>query len=263
MRRGTGFIGLTTLLLLVGCYHAGAPSRSAEIAPAGKVRLRETWNIVSAGTGTVSFADGSTLEGDVNGEEASVGFLGLPVGMTASFLLGARIGLTDRFELGAELGFQSTGIELRYGLLDERTGSPLSIAVSGSGFYRPLRERFGGRVGVDFSRRFGSIVPFLGTYVTHGAETYMISVPRSIDEGPEEWLGPYIRHTRDETRLIVPIGFEWVKRSFSTSLSVVPYVTLSRGRVLDSECSGCNEAHPITSFDNEIGATLVWQVETR
>jgi hypothetical protein len=250
------------LSLVVGCYHAGAPSRTAETAPAGKFRFRETWNVFSAGQGTVSFEDGQTLTGDVNGEEPSMNALGWSVGMLASVLVGARVGLTDRLELGAELGMVSSGLELRYGLLDEDAGDPFSLAISAMGFYRPLRDRPGGRVGVDLSRRFGTTVPFVGAYATHGAETYVIAVPRSIDEGPPEWLGPYVRYSRDETRLVVPIGVEWRGRTVATSFSIVPYLTLQRGDAYESECSGCEQMHPIASFENEIGATAVLQIET-
>jgi hypothetical protein len=119
---------------------------------------------------------------------------------------GARASLGG-CEIGGLYQFTRLGFEMRCGLLQERWGHPLSIALAGLlavdfGFYgAPF-----GRIGLDASHRFGPIKLVADVYASAGDAYRFIEDPDVIPiEGP--FIGAQTI-TRREVRLTVPLGIE-------------------------------------------------------
>jgi hypothetical protein len=108
-------------------------------------------------------------------------------------------------EIGGLIQFTRVGGEARCGLLQERWGQPVSIALAGM-----LAFDFGvyvapfGRIGLDASRRFGPLKILADVYLSAGDAYRFIEDPDVIPiEGP--FVGAQVI-TRREVRLTVPLG---------------------------------------------------------
>ncbi|EYF03196.1 hypothetical protein [Chondromyces apiculatus] len=222
---------------VTACSPAMAP-RTGDLAPEGRFALNAAVAAWSFGTGTVGAPEGRPPE---ERPRESTGGMELPgdgstfdtvVAVAGMWDFGVRYGLLSWVEVGASVGFQRLGGELRFGVLDEDRGDPLSVALSGGGYYSAVGRGPWGRAGVDMSLRLGSVAPLLDVYVSHGASTHSALVDLPGDEDcPEE--APFmacgeLRSTRwNETRLSAALGAGFsTGKDVAITVGVVPHVIL-------------------------------------
>lgn len=165
-------------------------------------------------------------------------------------------------EVGGFYALTRIGPEARCGLLSERRGSPLSVALSGSGGI-DYGAHFGayGRLGLDVSRHAGPITAIVDAYLSTADELRYIGDPANP---PIE--GPFPGHQstlRREIRLTLPvgIGFDVAKnetRRFTLVVGTTPYFLLVKGACKDDPCKT-----PIWDGDRGAGITVGLEVHPR
>ncbi len=182
-------------LFLVAC-NPMVFARTGEIAPRGTFGGRASGEQLALEPQHVVQANGSRAD-------SVVGFF--PNGeLAAQYSFGTcEVGLT-----AVTLGVLA---EVRCGLLQQRRGDALSVAFSGAfGAALAIGADVGpaGRVGVDISRRFGSIEPLVDVYLSTSSEAHFVQTGVASDPV----IGPTgVTMGRREMRLSVPVGFAIVR----------------------------------------------------
>lgn len=255
------------LLLLVttvaGCFNAGVTAGKGRLLRRGDFAFGGDLDVVTYAPGAATVF-GKPREGNFGPRawQHPMLYMGFHV---MNSQLGLRYGLGDRVELATTLGFQELGGDLRFALLDERAGAPVSAAAAVGAAWRPFMDETPiVRAGVDLSlERPGRWSPLLDVYLSRGPEAYASLLPAELstgcgsfgEEGCSEYGPP--RHfwiTRTEWRLSAAIGAASPGRT-GWSLALVPYVTLAHGAPEDLECIGCSTRTP-TAFDATWGVTF-------
>jgi hypothetical protein len=183
--------GFALAVFSLACQPVAFP-RSGEIVPRGQVAAEVHLPIVQWEPQRVTVPQ-------TNGRQLVSYISWSPV------ISGAVRGSLGGCEIGGLYQWTRVGAEVRCGLLQERWGQPLSIALSGM-----LAFDFGvyaapfGRIGLDASRRFGPLKLLANAYLSAGDAYRFIEDPDVIPiEGP--FIGAQVV-TRREVRLTVPLG---------------------------------------------------------
>jgi len=172
-----------------GCQPAAFP-RTGEVVEAGRFAAEVHLQ-------TAVYEPQRTVTTDGRALRAEVGFIPALVG-------GARMGVGG-CEIGGVYGMTRLLGEARCGVIQERRGAPLSVALAGAvGLdYGPVTGAVA-RVGVDVSRRLGPFRPLVDVYVsTANQYRYMEDPGDPPIEGPLPGSKSVIRQ---EVRITVPVG---------------------------------------------------------
>ena len=284
----TLLLSLALSLALSGCFTAGVLPRTGDISEPGQVHINANFTVATIERGDVQFESGSTYE-----RNTGTRYLPHPLGWLIIHYLNSvaafRWAATDDIEFGFILGVQEQGLELRYGLLDEDRGAPLSIAASIAPVYRPMMrsDTLGVRAQLDFSsRRIGRAVPLLNLAVSYGPEAHASGVPGAEanqcgsfgDPGCSEYgPGQQLSFLRQEVRVTTVLGLaiqqrdneyrtecnaageclpsEYVSYLTGTAVivSVAPYFT-PWSELTEVDCLGCS-TRPV-DLDADFGVHL-------
>gem|GEM_PF-2624404 len=243
--------------------------RPGDTAPAG------SWAIDPAFTMMTFSRDQAEVRRPDGGLQRRTGLGGeqVPVGGAFSFFtpeVGGRLGLTRRIEAGAQLGPMRQALELRLGLLSQRRGHGVSVALAQAAGYQPFADTRGLwlRGGLDASRWSGGTLVMANLHVSHGTEihAFTVNVPappsnEEVADGPS----PSASVRRVETRLLaaLSIGRGGAMGPGDAPFSggffafgLVPYWVL-RARDLSRECLTCAPGHEVTRFSENFGISLV------
>ena len=250
-----------TLLVLAGsaggCFNAGIHPRTAELLPEGEVGGGGTFTVGGYAPGEFFLADGRTATGDT-AMRSTMHALGYLLYIHLNTAGHVRYAPLSWLELGWDLGIQHQGMEVRFALLDERAGAPLSMAASVEAAWRPFEALDAGwfAAGFDLSRRFGVVAPLLNVYLTYGVEAHALSIEGTSlhsgcgsfgDPGCGEYgPPPSPRAVRDELRLNVSAGVSFaVGDEYEGILRVQPYVVLWADDFRSLSCDGCSNTKPV------------------
>lgn len=232
-------LGLLLVLMANACAAPLVYPRSAELAEAGKFRLRggTTAGLVFKQADVV--IDGRQLEAYdvVAARDRSNGFPAVDwLGAVISHELAVDASM-GWCEAGSLLSFVRVGAELRCAVLDEDLGAPFSVAASVAALYQFSIAGLEGdpnpwgswRAGIDTSVRMTGMTPLLGIYVDHGQQRRELLDDDVLGGSHGDFV--YNRHTvvviRDEWRLASPIGVSWpVRPKLAVTLGLVPELTL-------------------------------------
>jgi len=182
---------LLAFFSFLGCQPAAFP-RSGEIVPRGQFAADVHLPIVQ-------WEPQKVIVPGTNGRQLVSSVSWSPV------ISGAVRGSLGGCEIGGLYQWLRVGGEIRCGLLQERWGHPLSIALGGL-----LAFDFGivtapfGRIGLDVSRRFGPLKLLADVYMSAGDAYRYLEDPSIIPiEGPLPGARAIVRR---EVRLTVPLG---------------------------------------------------------
>jgi hypothetical protein len=220
-----------------GCQPAAFP-RTAEIAETGTV-------VGEVALQAVAFEPQRTITSDGRALSTKAAFFPAVGGA-------ARVGFHG-CELGGIYALTRLGPEVRCGLLRERRGHPLSVALSGAAAvdYGPYLGAFG-RVGLDVSRRAGPVTAIVDAYLSTSKQYRYMQDPAKVPiEGP---LPGALSLVRNEIRLTLPVGIGFNVGSVdSTRVTLVagvnPYFVLHAGACQDSPCQA-------KTYEGERGGAL-------
>jgi hypothetical protein len=170
--------------------------RTAEVAKSGELSIRGALQVVSIEPQTVIETDGAKAS-------STVGFF-------PDWNLEGHVGLGGRCETGLVLVDFGVLAELRCALLRQSRGDPFSVAFSGAAGVAlsfAIGPAPAARVGIDVSRRFGSIEPLVDVYLSSARQSHWVQTGIVDDPvvGPSgDAMG------RQEIRLAIPIGVAFV-----------------------------------------------------
>lgn len=251
-RRGAFGVAGALVLGGLGCFNAGLPARTGELLEAGHVGVGVSLPVASYAPGRFETSSGGYAEG--NSAQRSVmmplGYLLFHAFDSVGHLHYAPLAW---LELGLSAGAQQQGLDVRFALLDERAGAPLSLAVGLAGAFRPFDALDRGfyALGFDASRWFGDVAPLLDVWVSYGPEAHAVSLEETPlvrecggfgEEGCGEYGPPrHARAVRDELRLAMAFGVAFrASEVHRVTLALQPYVTLATPGRTDLSCEGCS-----------------------
>lgn len=264
------FAALGFAVVLGGCL-APIHARTAEVAMPGELRMDAHVPLLFVAVGDArAVAPGAegeepralTIEGPSIGMDEVNGAGVFPFWWELSF----AFGLFRPCETGVMLGLFRLGGELRCGLVQQRWGQPISLAISAAAAAVPLYDRPGlwWRGGVDLSRWWEHLALIGNLYVTSGPEAYLVGSPpeehwdRPLEELNADEPGGQLLLSREELRLALALGLG-VRASRSSTLAFVvgltAHVVLAQGDLLNAECRGCS-AVELADYDEGFGFTL-------
>jgi hypothetical protein len=204
----------------LGCQPAAFP-RTADVAPSGGLSAEAHLQALSFEPQTVRLDDGRTLSSPISFA---------PIAHVA--LRGGFGGGLGGCEAGGFFAMPRVGGELRCGVLQERLGDPISVAVSGAGGldYGYVFGAFG-RMGVEVSRWFGRIAPMVNLHLSTAEQYRYIEDPEDVPiEGP---FGGAKSIERREIRATLPLGIAFAvarteipARTYAIVLGATPWWVL-------------------------------------
>lgn len=264
MHSVSGLVLACVPALLVACYHPGVQPRTGEVARSGQVVGANDWTPYTTAPGQVDDDTGQHFEGDFGERSTLQGLLPILMAPLTAGELGVGIGVTDRLQLGMALSIHRAEMELRLGLLGERWGDPVSMAVSAAGGSWFFPSDPGARAGVDLSKRFGRRVVLGGLHASQGPARYTHKLSYddcTLPDSHRDISRCSFQVDRTESRLTATLGAAFhlhrarSPRNAALVLALVPYVVLDSSPA-KAKCSACDPL-AVDTFESDWGVTLV------
>lgn len=252
------------------CFNSGVTPRTADLLDPGEIGGGFNFTVLTYAPGKITLDDGDIVTGN-SGKRAIIHPLSWLVIHGINSQGWFRVGLPAGFEVGATIGGQQLGGELRYALLDEDAGAPVSLVIGGSAMWRVASKISAPWLGfnVDLSRRFERYTSIFNIALTCGPEDHAMRLSEAQnsdcgalgDEGCSAYGPPrhYIVSQR-ELRLATPIGVGIKNRDTGGDfiVSLVPYFNLwSDHDGATMECWGCSQYTPV-AFEERWGVHLTF-----
>lgn len=281
------WLAAAALALLATACTASTTHRLAEVALPGETVLDVTMTPASATAGRVrldaAYAPG-TPQPDASGQPrqsaaplsrfvfAGTGFIAPPMLYVSPWWLDSatRLGVWEPCEIGPIFSFVRAGAEMRCGLLQERDGAPLSVAVGFATTAHFFQKNQGPihRVSLDLSRRDAHRRWMGNLHLSQGPRSYsaQLNLPDVHDSTDNEDeiileplvtpINPWAYLERDELRLTLALGLGWqTDKDTLLSVGIAPRVTLGESQLTHATCNACESLRPI-SFDGDYGFDL-------
>lgn len=247
-------------LLLTSCASPLYP-RPADTPPSGRWSVDGATTLMAVGADQAQVRDPT---GNVRRFRGLGGNFEEAGGAMPLFVpeLAGRIGVTHALEAGAIVGPFRLAAEARIGLLAERNGYPVSLALAQAVGYQPFYHRKGPwlRTGIDLSHRFGSVVVMSNLYLTHGQEAHAFPVglpsrpeDAQVADAPPQHAQVVVR----EMRFLPALACGTHLESGYVMIGVVPWFTVRSWPLEHASCDGCLPGYEVISYRENFGASLV------
>lgn len=245
----------------VACTPAVAPRSGRVLEPGGfAVEFRATPAAGAPATVELEKLTGHSVEVDGNSAARFVVPTLAWFGPWMWLEYGFRFGLFEPCELGLDYGMMQLGAEARCGLLDDRDGDPVSLAVGAAALYQAAHLESGwlGRLSTDLGLPLGRsgwslIAGFAVQYGAHGHamtldegdvdEKFLEDSDDFLFAGPPPWAYLERRELRLTGHLGATLDFE--DGAGGLTLAVVPWGSAwVDSEPLASRCFGCDFLTP-------------------
>ncbi|MCA9565227.1 MAG: hypothetical protein KC561_17135 [Myxococcales bacterium] len=216
MFKTTTALGAALLFCLVsGCFNAGVTPRTGDLLPQGQFGGGGTIAVATVAPVDVTHSSGVRDSGNGGNRVLLHPLLSLALPLIST-QAGLRYGALDWLEIVATLGYLQMGGGVRLGILQERRGQGVSLALALESMWRPSAKLNGAwsSTSLELSRTFGRVSPFVDIAASYGPEDYAFfgsKASSGCEDGScydEYGPGAHYRISRRELRLHSVVGIE-------------------------------------------------------